>query len=63
MSVCVRFAPDRFSDPLADGPVNQMAAERALKSGTTLRGVLDLVAHGLSEQGDHRRSVPYARYA
>lgn len=33
-----------FSDPIADGPVNQKAAERALKSGTTLRGVLDLVA-------------------
>jgi len=32
-----------FSDPLADGPVNQMAAERALRSGTTLQGVLDLV--------------------
>src|SRR3954466_4357885 len=32
-----------FSDPLADGPVIQRAAERALRSGTTLRGVLDLV--------------------
>jgi tryptophan synthase alpha chain len=29
-----------FSDPLADGVVNQLAAERALRAGTTLRGVL-----------------------
>jgi tryptophan synthase alpha chain len=33
-----------FSDPLADGAVNQLAAERALRSGTTLDGVLKLVA-------------------
>ena len=33
-----------FSDPLADGPVIQRATERALGAGTTLRGVLDLVA-------------------
>ncbi len=33
-----------FSDPIADGPVNQRAAERALKNGVTLRSVLDLVA-------------------
>ena len=32
-----------FSDPLADGPVIQRATERALASGTTLAGVLDLV--------------------
>src|ERR1700689_4082323 len=32
-----------FSDPLADGPVIQRASERALKAGTTLAGVLDLV--------------------
>lgn len=30
-----------FSDPLADGPVNQAAAERALAAGTTLDVVLD----------------------
>jgi len=29
-----------FSDPIADGPTNQRAAERALASGTTLQGVL-----------------------
>ncbi|HUJ11706.1 MAG TPA: tryptophan synthase subunit alpha [Verrucomicrobiae bacterium] len=33
-----------FSDPLADGVVNQLAAERALRSGTTLPGVLKTVA-------------------
>ncbi|HEV8385010.1 MAG TPA: tryptophan synthase subunit alpha [Candidatus Acidoferrales bacterium] len=32
-----------FSDPIADGPVIQRASERALRSGTTLTGVLDLV--------------------
>ncbi len=30
-----------FSDPLADGPVIQRASERALRRGTTLRGVLE----------------------
>ena len=33
-----------FSDPIADGPVNQRAAERALRSGTTLAGILELCA-------------------
>ena len=33
-----------FSDPTADGPVIQAASQRALKSGTTLQGVLNLVA-------------------
>lgn len=32
-----------FSDPMADGPVIQLAAERALAQGTTLKGVLQLV--------------------
>ena len=32
-----------FSDPLADGPVIQRASERALRAGTTLRRVLELV--------------------
>lgn len=32
-----------FSDPMADGPTNQRAAERALDSGTTLSGVLAAV--------------------
>lgn len=33
-----------FSDPMADGPVIQLACERALKHGTNLRQVLQLVA-------------------
>jgi tryptophan synthase alpha chain len=32
-----------FSDPLADGPTIQRASERALKAGTTLAGIIDLV--------------------
>jgi len=32
-----------FSDPMADGIVNQMAAHRALQSGGSTRGVIDLV--------------------
>jgi tryptophan synthase alpha chain len=32
-----------FSDPLGDGPVVQRANERALRSGTSLRRVLELV--------------------
>lgn len=33
-----------FSDPTADGPVIQEAAQRSLKRGTTLRGVLQMIA-------------------
>ncbi len=33
-----------FSEPLADGPVIQRATERALAAGTTLSGVLEMVA-------------------
>jgi tryptophan synthase alpha chain len=32
-----------FSDPLADGPTIQQAAQRALKEGVTLRSVIELV--------------------
>ncbi|OYV91688.1 MAG: tryptophan synthase subunit alpha [Acidobacteria bacterium 21-70-11] len=32
-----------FTDPIADGPTNQRAAERALAQGTSLTGVLGLV--------------------
>lgn len=38
-----------FSDPIADGPVNQRSATRALQAGASLSGILDLVAR-------HRRS-------
>ena len=34
-----------FSDPLADGIVNQMAAERAIKAGMTTPRALDLIRH------------------
>jgi tryptophan synthase alpha chain len=33
-----------FSDPIADGPALQAAADRALKAGTALVGVLQMVA-------------------
>jgi tryptophan synthase alpha chain len=33
-----------FSDPIADGPVIQQAAERALRAGTSLRAILSMVA-------------------
>ena len=33
-----------FTDPFADGPVNQRAAQRALAGGTTLVGILDGVS-------------------
>jgi tryptophan synthase alpha chain len=42
-----------FSDPMADGPVIQRAMERALKSGTTLKKVLQTVRNFKS-----RYSVP-----
>lgn len=32
-----------FSDPTADGPVIQAAAQRALKKGTTLSAILDMI--------------------
>jgi tryptophan synthase alpha chain len=33
-----------FSDPIADGPVIQRASERALRAGTTLASVIELVS-------------------
>jgi tryptophan synthase alpha chain len=33
-----------FSDPMAEGPTIQLAAQRGLKAGLTLRGTLDLAA-------------------
>ena len=38
-----------YSDPMADGPANQAACERALASGTTVRGVLAAV-HRIRER-------------
>lgn len=40
-----------FSDPLADGPVIQRASDRALRRGTTLARVLELV-HALRRSSD-----------
>jgi tryptophan synthase alpha chain len=40
-----------FSDPIADGPVNQRAAARALAAGTTLSGILGLVAQERARVG------------
>lgn len=38
-----------FSDPMADGPTIQAASERALRAGTTVRKVLQLVAEVRSD--------------
>ena len=40
-----------FSDPIADGPVNQAAATRALAAGTTVSGILELVARNRDRLG------------
>jgi tryptophan synthase alpha chain len=40
-----------FSDPIADGPVNQRAATRALAAGTHLSGILELVARHRDQLG------------
>src|SRR5262245_30548712 len=42
-----------FSDPIADGPVIQRGADRALKAGTTLSGVLEI-----ARDIRHRSEVP-----
>lgn len=41
-----------FSDPIADGPTNQRAAQRALNSNTSLESILALVAELRSEGFD-----------
>ena len=46
-----------FSDPLADGLVNQLAAQRALEAGATTRGVLDCV-----RQIRRRSQIPIVLY-
>src|SRR5512140_1617859 len=40
-----------FSDPIADGPTIQHAAERALAAGTTTRDVLEVAAHLRARSG------------
>jgi tryptophan synthase alpha chain len=49
-----------FSDPLADGPVIQRASERALAAGTTLDGVLRMIA---SVRADIRAPLVLFSYA
>jgi tryptophan synthase alpha chain len=46
-----------FSDPLADGVVNQLAAQRALKAGATVPGVLDCI-----RQIRRRSQIPIVLY-
>jgi tryptophan synthase alpha chain len=41
-----------FSDPMADGPVIQRSSERALKHGTSLRDVLNIVAEFRKTDGN-----------
>lgn len=40
-----------FSDPIADGPVIQRASERALRAGTTLAGILEMVREIRTKSG------------
>jgi tryptophan synthase alpha chain len=46
-----------FSDPLADGLVNQLAAQRALEAGATVCGVLDCI-----RQIRQRSQIPIVLY-
>jgi len=47
-----------FSDPLADGIVNQLAAQRALEAGATVRGVLEMIREIRKES-----QIPIVLYA
>jgi tryptophan synthase alpha chain len=50
-----------FSDPVADGPVNQRAAEIALSQGVTLSSILSMV-RDLRLQGCHTPIVLFSYY-
>ena len=62
-----------FSDPMADGPVNQRSSERALKHHTSLKQVLEVVARFrqsdndtpvvLMGYGNPIETMGYARFA
>ncbi len=49
-----------FTDPMADGPAIQYAAQRALAAGGTLRGVLEMIAN--FRQGDNETPVVLMGY-
>jgi len=51
-----------FSDPLADGPTIQRASERALRSGTTLASIIDLV-RGIRQSSSSAREVPLVLFS
>lgn len=40
-----------FSDPIADGPILQAAAQRSLEAGTSVDGILDLISRFRSAGG------------
>ena len=46
-----------FSDPIADGPINQRAATRALAAGTTPAGVLDIIARHRDRRRQERKKA------
>jgi GNAT superfamily N-acetyltransferase len=50
-----------FSDPIADGPIIQKAAERALRSGTSLRRILETVRTLRHRTGAGLRGAPNPR--
>ena len=53
-----------FSDPVADGPVLQAAADRALAAGTTLNGILAMVRQLRSGDAEHAPSeLPIALFS
>lgn len=50
-----------FSDPVADGPIIQKAAEKALSRGITLKDVFS-IAQTVREQGNHTPLVLFSYY-
>ena len=51
-----------FSDPVADGPTIQRASERALKSGTTLASVIDLVRR-IRQSNSPAKDIPLVLFS
>jgi tryptophan synthase alpha chain len=49
-----------FSDPMADGPIIQLASERAIEKGVKLAGVLDMVS--IFRQNDRETPVVLMGY-